>query len=197
MIFPKPGTVFPKNLTLVKPIQEGSAGKTHSMCCPLRLQHNLPCGALGSHRRAFIASAISPIMRSPSSPVDEKQEDTQSEPTVFPSGGLCVLRPGDNASATRNFQIVSAKGQVYRAPWLPNKLERQLGEAEHTGAEMIACCYVEFHFDGREVTNQPRYLFDDCAKLKVLRHGYLWAQTSARHGCSEASAVRLGLALTL
>jgi glycosyltransferase involved in cell wall biosynthesis len=69
--------------------------------------------------------------------------------------------PEGNLPAARNFAIARANGKWIAFLddddiWLPNKLERQLAEAERTGADMIACDYIEFYTDGHEAVGQRR-----------------------------------------
>src|SRR5262245_34191351 len=61
-----------------------------------------------------------------------------------------------NQSAARNFAAAHGRCRWIAFLddddiWMPQKLERQLAEAECTGADMISCDYIEFHVDGREV----------------------------------------------
>jgi glycosyltransferase involved in cell wall biosynthesis len=62
--------------------------------------------------------------------------------------------------------------------WLANKLERQVTEAERTGADLIACDYVKFFPDGREIIERPR-LHDGWSYVRALSHQYWWAPPSA------------------
>jgi glycosyltransferase involved in cell wall biosynthesis len=66
-----------------------------------------------------------------------------------------------NLPAARNFAIAQAAGEWIAFLddddiWLPLKLEHQLAAARATGADMIACDYIEFYTDGREAVGRRR-----------------------------------------
>jgi glycosyltransferase involved in cell wall biosynthesis len=75
--------------------------------------------------------------------------------------GAVYELPEGNLPAARNFAIALATGEWIAFLddddiWLPHKLERQLAEAERTGADMIACDYIEFYTDGHEAVGRRR-----------------------------------------
>jgi glycosyltransferase involved in cell wall biosynthesis len=76
-------------------------------------------------------------------------------------GGRYFELAEGNVSAARNFGIERAKGEWIAFLddddlWLPTKLERQIAEAQRTGADMIACDYATFFPDGRESIQRIR-----------------------------------------
>jgi glycosyltransferase involved in cell wall biosynthesis len=92
------------------------------------------------------------------------------------------LRDG-NVSAARNFGIANANGEWIAFLddddlWLPTKLERQVAEAERTGADMIACDFVMFFPDGRESIVRSR-LPDGWSYIKAIGHDAWGAAPSA------------------
>jgi hypothetical protein len=87
-----------------------------------------------------------------------------------------------NVSAARNLVAARTKGEWIAVlddyqPWPPTKLERQVVEAERTGADMIACDSIEFRPDDREIIRRPRRL-DGWSYAEALSHGYWWAPPS-------------------
>jgi glycosyltransferase involved in cell wall biosynthesis len=91
-----------------------------------------------------------------------------------------VLADG-NVSAARNFGIERTKGEWIAFLddddlWLPDKLERQMKALEITGADMIACDYVESYRDGSKVLQRPR-LLPGVSYLEGLNHLQWWAAT--------------------
>ncbi len=61
-----------------------------------------------------------------------------------------------NVSRARNFGVEQSKGEWIAFLddddlWLPAKLERQVDEARRSGVDMIACGFVRFYQDGREI----------------------------------------------
>jgi hypothetical protein len=87
-----------------------------------------------------------------------------------------------NVSAARNAGVARATGEWIAFlddddAWLPTKLERQVAEAQRTGADMIACDYVEFYPDGREIIRRPR-LIEGWPYVKALSHQCWWAAPS-------------------
>lgn len=66
-----------------------------------------------------------------------------------------------NVSAARNFGIAKASGEWVAFLddddlWLPVKLEHQMAAVKRTGADTIACDFIEFHPDGREIIFRNR-----------------------------------------
>jgi glycosyltransferase involved in cell wall biosynthesis len=93
------------------------------------------------------------------------------------SGCVYLELDRGNVSAARNFGMERAKGEWIAILddddlWPPNKLERQIAEAEATGADMIAGDFVEFYPDGQEIIVRPR-LPDGWSYVKALNH-YRW-----------------------
>ncbi len=89
-----------------------------------------------------------------------------------------------NVCSARNTGVERANGEWIAFLddddlWLENKLERQVAEARRTGADMIACDYVKFFPDGREVVERPRVI-NGWPYVKALSHlQYWWAVPSA------------------
>jgi glycosyltransferase involved in cell wall biosynthesis len=79
-----------------------------------------------------------------------------------------------NVSTARNFGVEQAAGKWIAFLddddiWLAEKLERQVEATRRTGADMIACGFVRFYPDGREMRETPR-LPEGCAYVKALSH---------------------------
>ncbi len=75
--------------------------------------------------------------------------------------GAVYELPEGNLPAARNFAIARARGEWIAFLddddiWLPHKLERQLAAAQVTGADMVACDYIEFYTDGYEAIGRRR-----------------------------------------
>src|SRR5258708_2486713 len=86
-------------------------------------------------------------------------------------GRYFALHQG-NVSGARNFGVEHAKGEWIAFLddddlWLPNKLERQVAEAQRTGADMIACYCAQFFPDGQEILERP-HIHDRWAYTKSL-----------------------------
>jgi glycosyltransferase involved in cell wall biosynthesis len=89
----------------------------------------------------------------------------------------------DNPSRARNVGVEHAQGEWIAFLddddlWLPHKLERQLAAARLTNADMVACDYVEFFPDGREVERRPRIL-PGWSYTKAANHLFWWAAPTA------------------
>jgi glycosyltransferase involved in cell wall biosynthesis len=88
-----------------------------------------------------------------------------------------------NVSRARNVGVEQAQGEWIAFLddddlWLPSKLERQLAEAQSSGADMITCDYVEFSLNGSEIVRQPR-LIEGWSHTKALNYMHWWALPSA------------------
>jgi glycosyltransferase involved in cell wall biosynthesis len=88
-----------------------------------------------------------------------------------------------NVSAARNAGIERANGEWVAFLddddiWLPTKLERQCAEAQRTGADLIACDYVDCYSDSRKIVRQPR-LPDGWTYVKAACLQSWWAVPSA------------------
>jgi glycosyltransferase involved in cell wall biosynthesis len=111
-----------------------------------------------------------------------ESEETRSASRDVATSTVYIELGDGNVSAARNAGAECAKGEWIAFLddddlWLPTKLERQVAEAQRTGADMIACDYVEFYPDGRELIRQPR-LFEGWPYVKALSHQYWWAAPS-------------------
>src|SRR5260370_3185903 len=97
--------------------------------------------------------------------------------------GVYVELDDGNVCSARNVGIERANGEWIAFLddddlWLATKLERQVAEARRTDADLIACDYVKFFPDGREVVERPR-VPDGWSYLKAISHQYWWAPPSA------------------
>jgi glycosyltransferase involved in cell wall biosynthesis len=86
---------------------------------------------------------------------------TRSRSCAAQYGAVYCELPGGNLPAARNFALERASGAWIAFLddddiWLPHKLERQLAEAERTGADMVASDYIEFFIDGHEAIGGRR-----------------------------------------
>jgi glycosyltransferase involved in cell wall biosynthesis len=104
------------------------------------------------------------------------------EVTTAHDGRYFALRHG-NVSGARNFGVEQAKSEWIAFLddddlWLPNKLERQVAEAQRTGADMIACYCAKFFPDGQEIIERPR-LYDGWSYTKAISRHYWWTIPSA------------------
>jgi glycosyltransferase involved in cell wall biosynthesis len=75
---------------------------------------------------------------------------------------LYFALPDGNLPAARNFGIDQARGEWIAFLddddlWIPYKLDRQLAEAQQSGADLITCDYIHFFPDGREITERARF----------------------------------------
>jgi glycosyltransferase involved in cell wall biosynthesis len=73
-------------------------------------------------------------------------------------GAVFLELPVGNVSAARNHAVAHAQCEWIAFIddddiWLPHKLERQMADAVRTGADMIACDFVEFFPDGSEAVS--------------------------------------------
>jgi glycosyltransferase involved in cell wall biosynthesis len=112
---------------------------------------------------------------------DDVRTASQKAATAY--GARYFALAEGNVSAARNFAIERAKGEWVAFLddddlWLPTKLERQIAEAERTGADLVSADYIEFHQDGREIVRRIRLAADWCY-VKAINYGYWWAQPSA------------------
>jgi glycosyltransferase involved in cell wall biosynthesis len=89
-----------------------------------------------------------------------EMRDASCKVTIAHRGRHFTLDEG-NLPAARNFAIARAAGEWIAFlddddVWLPRKLERQLGAARATGADMIACDCICFFPDSRETVSGAR-----------------------------------------
>jgi glycosyltransferase involved in cell wall biosynthesis len=89
-------------------------------------------------------------------------------------GAVFFDLPVGNVSAARNHAVARAKGEWIAFIddddiWLPQKLERQMADAARTGADMIACDFIEFFPDGREAVSMSR-VRDGWPFTKAINH---------------------------
>jgi glycosyltransferase involved in cell wall biosynthesis len=106
-----------------------------------------------------------------------------SRKVVAAHDGVYLELDDGNVCSARNAGIERARGEWVAFLddddlWLATKLERQVAEAQRTGADMITCDYVKFFPDGREVIERPRPL-EGWPYVKALSHQYWWAMPSA------------------
>jgi glycosyltransferase involved in cell wall biosynthesis len=107
---------------------------------------------------------------------DSKMRERSHAVAALYGAQYFALKRG-NVSVARNFGIDQAKGEWTAFLddddiWLPEKLERQLAELERTGADMIACDYVEFDEYGvkPDLISRP-----GPADVRKLSHLQWWA----------------------
>jgi glycosyltransferase involved in cell wall biosynthesis len=88
-----------------------------------------------------------------------------------------------NLSRARNVGIEQGQGEWIAFLddddlWQPDKLDRQLTAARITNADMIACDYVEFFPDGKEIARCPR-LVNGWDYTRNLNNLFWWAAPAA------------------
>lgn len=106
----------------------------------------------------------------------------RSEAVASLSKARWYALPDGNLPAARNFGVAQAGGDWIAFLddddlWLPHKLERQMAAARQTGADMIACDYVEFYPDGREIRREPR-LIDGWTYTRAASNQCWWSAPS-------------------
>lgn len=90
-------------------------------------------------------------------------------------GARYYAYPEGSVAIARNFGISVALGEWIAFLddddlWLPKKLERQIAEAEASGADMLICDAKQIFPDGREQVNRPR-----------IKPGWSYAKAFSHH----------------
>jgi glycosyltransferase involved in cell wall biosynthesis len=110
----------------------------------------------------------------------ERSDKRQTSRALAVANGCLYLELSKgNVSLARNAGIERSRGEWIAFLddddlWLPHKLDRQIADARLTGADMIACDYVEFFPNGHEVIRRPRCV-EGWPYVKAINNTYWYA----------------------